>query len=58
MKKNKLESEFEVDFLLLGLVCNKKEYKLAWYLNELLKINMVKQEDVRIEFSDNTFILI
>ena len=58
MKKNKLESEYEVDFELLGIVCNKKEYKLAWYLNEALGMNLIKQEDVRIVFADNTSILI
>lgn len=58
MKKNKLEGGYEVDFELMGLVCNKKEYKLAWYLNQGLKINLIKQEDIRIEFSDNSSILI
>ena len=58
MKKSKLESEYEVDFELIGLVCNKKEYKLAWHLNQSMNINLVKNEDIRIEFSDNTRILI
>lgn len=58
MKKNKLESEYEVDFELIGIVSNKKEYKLAWYLNEALDIKLVKQEDIRIEFADHTSILI
>lgn len=58
MKKNKLEGGYEVDFGLLGLVCNKKEYKLAWYLNQALSINLIKQEDIRIEFSDYSSILI
>ncbi|MBC6401266.1 MAG: IPExxxVDY family protein [Ekhidna sp.] len=58
MKKNKLDSKYEVDFELLGLVCNKKEYKLAWHLNESLRISLIKQKDIRIDFSDNTSILI
>jgi len=58
MKKNKLESEYKVDFELVGMVCTKKEYKLAWYLNEALNMSFVKQEDIRIEFSDNTSMLI
>lgn len=58
MKKNRLENIYEVDFELFGLVCNKKEYKLAWYLNEALKINLVKQEDIKMEFSDGTSIAI
>lgn len=58
MKKNKLESGYEADFELMGLVCNKKEYKLAWHLNQALNINLVKQEDIRIEFNDQSSILI
>lgn len=58
MKKNRLESDYEVDFELLGIVCNKKEYKLAWHLNEAFNINLLKQEDIRIEYADNTSILI
>ena len=58
MKKKKLEGSYEVDFTLLGLVCNKKEYKLAWHLNQALSINLIKQDDIRIEFSDNSSILI
>ena len=58
MKKNKLTSDFDLDFELLGLVCNKKEYKLAWHINQVLGFNLVKQDDVKIEFSDRSSILI
>ena len=58
MKKNKLEEGYEIDFELIGIVCNKKEYKLAWYLNQALKINLVKQNDIRMEFLNNAAILI
>lgn len=58
MKKNKLEGGYDVDFYLIGLVCNKKEYKLAWYLNQALQINLIKQDDIVIEFSDQSSILI
>ncbi len=58
MKKNKLTSDFDLDFELLGLVCNKKEYKLAWHINQVLGFNLVKQDDVKIEFSDLSSILI
>lgn len=58
MKKNKLESEYEFDFDLIGIVCNKKEYKLAWHLNEVLGIELMKQKDIKIEFANNTSILI
>jgi hypothetical protein len=58
MKKNRLESEYEFDFELIGIVCNKKEYKLAWHLNEVLKINLKKQDDIKIQFANNSSILI
>ena len=58
MKKNKLDGGYSIDFELIGLVCNKKEYKLAWHLNQSLDISLVKQEDIKIEYADNTSILI
>lgn len=58
MKKNKLVGSFEIDFDLYGLVCNTKEYKLAWHLNRNLEISLAKQDDIQIEFSDQSSILI
>ena len=58
MKKNKLDGGYSIDFELFGLVCNKKEYKLAWHLNNAMDISLVKQDDIKIEYADNTSILI
>ncbi|SNT35442.1 hypothetical protein SAMN05421640_3490 [Ekhidna lutea] len=58
MKKTKLDGGYSLDFDLIGLVCNKKEYKLAWHLNEAMKISLKKQDDIRISYADNTSILI
>ena len=58
MKKTKLDGGYIIDFELFGLVCNKKEYKLAWHLNNALDISLKKQEDIKIEYADNTAILI
>ena len=58
MKKNRLEGGYDIDFELFGLVCNKKEYRLAWYLNDAMGISLVKQEDIRIEYSNNSKIVI
>jgi len=58
MKKNKLSNSFEIDFDLFGLVSNIKEYKLAWLINEALELELSKQEDIKIEFANNTAILI
>ena len=58
MKRNKLDGSYSIDFELFGLVCNKKEYRLAWYINEKMNISLKKKDDVRIEYTDNTAILI
>ena len=58
MKKSKLDTSFEVDFDLFGLVCPAKEYKLAWHLNQSLEFSLSKKEDIKIEFSNQTSILI
>ena len=54
MKKNKLEESYTVDFNLLGVVCNKKEYQLAWHLNKVAKITLIKQEDIKIEYANKS----
>ncbi len=58
MIKNKLIATYDFDFDLVGIVCNKKEYKLAWYLNGALGIELSKQKDIEIEFSKSLSILI
>lgn len=56
MKKNRLSSDYVFDFELIGIVSSAKEYKLAWYLNQLKVFHLVKDDDIRIEFSDNRHI--
>ena len=51
MKKNKLDLIYEFDFELAGIVCNKKEYKLAWHINSVLATSLTKEPDIKIEFS-------
>ncbi|MEP1094202.1 MAG: IPExxxVDY family protein [Cyclobacteriaceae bacterium] len=58
MKKNKLDLIYEFDFELAGIVCNKKEYKLAWHVNSVLEISLAKKDDIKIEFSNQLAILI
>jgi hypothetical protein len=58
MKKSKLQSSYEYDFELLGLVSNAREHKLAWYLNQIPLFHFVKKQDIRIEFADNSSISI
>lgn len=53
MKKNRLTTEYPIDFELIGVVSSSKEYKLAWHLNQLNLFHLVKAEDIKIEFADN-----
>lgn len=50
MKKTKLFVEPTFDFELLGLVSPVKDYKMAWLINRDLNIQLVRSEDVKIEF--------
>jgi hypothetical protein len=53
MKKNKLEVEYDYDFMLLGLSCQAKEYRLAWNINMQLGISLTKVNDIHLEFKDD-----
>ncbi len=50
IRKNKLEIEYTYDFELLGIRTSLKGYKLAWEINKILKTNLVKQQNLVIEF--------
>lgn len=53
MKKTKLVIDYEFDFELLGVISVVKGYKLAWEINQLLNINLVKQPDLVVGFRNN-----
>jgi len=53
MKKNKLVIDYEFDFELLGITSAAKGYKLAWDINQLLDIHLVKQPDLVVGFKNN-----
>ncbi len=50
MKKTKLFIEPTFDFELLGLVSPVKDYKMAWLINRDLDLDLVRSEDLHIEF--------
>lgn len=50
MKKKKLEADINFNFTVIGLITTLKEYKLAWYLNAALGIQLVKERDIEMEF--------
>jgi len=46
------------DFELFGLICTEKEYKLAWIINQVLKVRLIKQNDLEIDFIGNKKLVI
>jgi hypothetical protein len=50
MKKAKLHVEPTFDFELLGIVSPIRDYRMAWLVNKELELNLVKSEDLELEF--------
>lgn len=46
MKTFTLDVEYDCDFDLFGLVSSSREHTLAWTLNRLLHLRLVKQQDI------------
>jgi hypothetical protein len=53
MKKSKLIIDYEFNFDLLGLASTAKGYKLAWDINQVLHIDLIKQPDLVVGFKNN-----
>ena len=58
MKKNKLIVEYEYEFTLFGVVSLVSEHKLAWEINNTLKISLIKSEDIQLNFIHNKNLII
>ena len=58
MKKRKLDAEIDFNFSLWGIMSALKEYKLAWSLNNVLDIQLDKNEDIEIEFLNSQNLII
>ena len=50
MKKSKLHVEPTFDFELLGIVSPIRDYRMAWLVNKELELNLVKADDLELEF--------
>ncbi len=50
MKATKLLIEYDFDFEVIGLITSLKGHKLAWCINNQLRIDLKKEEDVNIDF--------
>lgn len=56
--KTKLDAHYDYDFDLIGIVSSAKEYVLAWHFNKSSFLHFIKTEDIKIEFKDQSQILI
>lgn len=56
MRKQKLISDYNYDFDLLGITSSVKDYKLAWAINKKLSIKLARNTDHEIQFQDKSFI--
>ena len=50
MKNDGFAMEFDFDFNLFAIITSAKEYKLAWWLNKVLCIDLQKDEDILLDF--------
>jgi len=51
MSKKKLDLEFEVEAAVIGIVTSLQDYKLAWKINQVFKIELVLEKDLVIDFA-------
>jgi hypothetical protein len=58
MRKKKLEADINYDFSVIGMITPMKEYKLAWYINKVLHIQLIKENDIELDFLKSSNILI
>ena len=57
MKKKRLEVNFGFDFSLIGLTSTIKPHKLAWELNNALKLDLNRIPDYALEAKDGEILL-
>lgn len=50
MKNEGFTIDLDFDFNLFAIITSAKEYKLAWWLNKALSLDLQKDEDISIDF--------
>ena len=53
MIKNDFNDVYDINYDLFGIVSNIKEYKLAWILNKIFSIDLIKFDDLILETIPN-----
>ena len=49
MAKLVLNIEYDFDFILIGISCHEKDYRLSWTINNKLGIDLSKEKDLEID---------
>lgn len=58
MGKSKLDISYEIDFDLVAINANIKEYRLAWFLNKTFGWNLAKMDNIELSFKGNRELII
>lgn len=48
MSKFRLDIEYDYDFLLIGIACHEKDYRLCWAVNNALALDLERTEPLHI----------
>jgi hypothetical protein len=46
LTKFTLDIEYDFDFILLGISCHEKDYRISWALREKLRVDLCRGEDI------------
>ncbi len=58
MAKNKLHVDYDFDFVLIAINSSVKPHKLAWSVNNHLKLDLIRDKNIAIEFTQGRFLSI
>lgn len=58
MSKKKLEVDIGVDAAVIGVVTSLKDYKLAWKINRVFKIELILEEDLVISMANGKDVVV
>ena len=54
-KVHKLNIPIEIDFFIIGIVCNDSDYRLSWQINATLETNLSRDQDIVLKQKQNQF---
>ena len=53
-----LDFEYDIDYQLIGVISNVKEFKIAWLIGKVLELEFEKKEDLIFQLSGNKQLLV